>query len=61
MMNVFRRREKILAANEDKTKEEIKGFMEPYMNKLDKRKEMWNKAAEKYQSYHDFILENYYQ
>ena len=24
MMNVFRRREKILAANEDKTKEEIK-------------------------------------
>ena len=44
-----------------KTKEEIKEFMEPYMNKLDKRKEMWNKEAEKYQSYHDFILENYYQ
>ena len=35
--------------------------MEPYMNKLEKSKEMWNKEAEKYQSYHDFILENYYQ
>ena len=44
-----------------KTEEEIKEVMEPYINKLDKRKEMWSKEAEKYPSYHDFILENYYQ
>ena len=44
-----------------KTEEEIKEVMEPYINKLDKRKEMWSKEAEKYPSYHDFILENYYK
>ena len=44
-----------------KNKEEIKEIMEPYFKKLDVRKEMWNKEVEKYQSYHDFILENYYK
>jgi tryptophan halogenase len=44
-----------------KSKDEIKEFMNPYIKKLDERKEMWNKEAEKHPSYHDFILENYYQ
>jgi len=44
-----------------KSKEEIKELMKPYITKLDERKEMWNKEAEKHSSYHDFILENYYQ
>ena len=43
------------------TKEEIKEIMDPYFKKLDIRKDIWNKDAETHTSYHDFILENYYQ
>tara|TARA_Y100000034_G_scaffold41308_1_gene50806 strand:+ start:84 stop:191 length:108 start_codon:yes stop_codon:yes gene_type:complete len=35
--------------------------MDPYIKKLTEKKDEWNKDAEKYQSYHDFILENYYK
>ena len=44
-----------------KTKDEIKEIMDPYFKKLDIRKDIWNKDAETHTSYHDFILENYYQ
>jgi hypothetical protein len=35
--------------------------MKPYIKKLDERKEKWKKEVEKFPSYHDFLLENYYQ
>ena len=39
----------------------IKEFMKPYIKKLDERKEKWKKEVEKFPSYHDFLLENYYK
>ena len=44
-----------------KKKDEIKEFMNPYIKKLDERKEKWKKEVEKFPSYHDFLLENYYK
>ena len=44
-----------------KSEQEIKERMEPFIKKLDERKQQWNKEVEKFPSYHDFIQENYYQ
>jgi hypothetical protein len=44
-----------------KSEQEIKERMEPFIKKLDERKQQWNKEVEKFPSYHDFIQENYYK
>ena len=44
-----------------KSEQEIKERMAPFIKKLDERKQQWNKDAEKFPSYHDFIQENYYK